>query len=180
MRTPWIPIALGLLSLLLAGANPDPAYRDFARNPGDVHEPGHGFPHASSNSETRNEPCYWAINAIRGCRDNLHHGPSYPSWGPEQCTDLWWKVEFGHPVEVDKVVLLIRADFPHDGFWHAGTLVFSDGSKVRIEIRKTAEPQTFAFPKRKTDSVVITDLQQDLPLMWCGLSAVEVWGRATD
>ncbi len=169
--------ALAVLSLLLAGATPDPAYRDLALNPDDVHTPGHGFPHASSNSETRNEPCYWAINAIKGYRDNRHHGPQYPSWGPEQRTDLWWKVDFGRPVEVDKVVLLIRADFPHDGFWHAGTLVFSDGSKIRMEIRKTAEPQAFAFPKRKTEWVMITDLEQGTPLMWCALTAVEVWGR---
>jgi len=177
MKRSLLPSVLAVLGLVLAGANPDPAYRDVALNPGDAHGAGHGYPHATSNSETRNEPCYWAINAIKGYRDNRHHGPQYPSWGPEQRTDLWWKVDFGRAVEVDQVVLLIRADFPHDGTWHAATLEFSDRSKVRIEIKKTADPQAFRFPRRKTEWVKIADLEQDLPLMWCALTAVEVWGR---
>jgi hypothetical protein len=177
MKKPIIVTVLGLIGLLLAAANPASIYRDLALNPNDVHEAGHGYPHASSNSETRNEPCYWAINAIKGYKDNLHHGPQYPSWGPEKRTDLWWRVDFGRAVAVDKVVLLIRADFPHDGWWHAATLVFSDGSRIRIEIKKTAELQVYEFPGRKTAWVMITDLVQDEPLQWCALTAVEVWGR---
>ena len=102
MKKPILLAVLGLIGLLLTAANPAPAYRDLALNPDDVHEAGCGYPHATSNSETRNEPCYWAINALKGYRNNLHHGPQYPSWGPEQRTDLWWKVDFGRSVEVDK------------------------------------------------------------------------------
>ena len=36
----------------------------------------------------------------------------YESWGPEQRLDLWWKVDFGRPVELDKIRLMLRADFP--------------------------------------------------------------------
>jgi hypothetical protein len=169
--------------LALACAGPvaavlDDADRNLALNLNDTREAGHGVPHASSNSETRGEQAFWAINAIDGRKDNRGHGADHPSWGPEKRTDAWWKVEFGQTVEVDKVVIWIRADFPHDGAWRAATLVFSDGSRETIALRKTAEPQTFGFARRRTRALMITDLVQDEPLQWCGLTEVEVWGRA--
>lgn len=173
-------LALAALVGVTAASGADPALRNLALNAGDVHEPGHGYPHASSNSEARGEASFWAINAIDGRTDNHGHGPAFPSWGPEKRTDAWWRVDFGRPVEVEEVVLLVRADFPHDGCWHAGTLVFSDGSRVRLDIRKTAERQVCKFAPRKTTFVMLTDLVQDEPLQWCALTEVEVWGRDVD
>jgi hypothetical protein len=160
-----------------AAAGKDPAVRNLALNPRDVHEAGHGFPHASSNSETRGEACFWALNAIDGRTDNRGHGPDFPSWGPEKRTDLWWRVDFGQTKVVEKMVLFVRADFPHDGCWRSATLVFSDGSRIRIDLRKTAEPQICEFAPRKTTFVMLTDFVQDEPLQWCALTEVEVWGR---
>ncbi|MGB9409061.1 MAG: hypothetical protein WCA89_16110, partial [Terracidiphilus sp.] len=59
----------------------------------------------------------------------------------------------------------------------AGTLVFSDGSRIRIDFRKTAERQVYGFAPRNTSFVMLTDLVQDEPLQWCALTEVEVWGR---
>src|SRR5664279_1449526 len=176
MSKPILMVIVALLGVA-AATGKNPAARNLALNPGDVHEAGHGYPHAASNSEARREACFWAINAIDGRTDNRGHGPEFPSWGPEKRTDLWWRVDFGKTVEVEKVLLYVRADFPHDGCWRAGTLVFSDGSRIRIDLHQTAGPQVYEFAPRKTTSVTITDLVQDEPLQWCALTEVEVWGR---
>ncbi|HYW79853.1 MAG TPA: hypothetical protein VE890_09770 [Thermoguttaceae bacterium] len=153
------------------------AYRNVALNSLDVHGRSGFFPHATSNSECRDDPSFFARNAINGRAANQGHGPRFPSWGPDQRTDLWWKVEFGRPVAVDKIVLSIRADFPHDRHWHTATVEFSDGSRLPIQIEKTAKPQTFTFDRRTVEWLRFTDLVQAEPLGWCGFTEVEVWGR---
>jgi hypothetical protein len=154
-----------------------PAYRNVALNPADVQGPPAGYPHATSNSEFGNMPCFAAACAIDGKTDNKGHGDAYPSWGPDKRKDPWWKVEFGRAVEIDKVVLHIRADFPHDAYWRTAAIEFSDGTRERIQIQKTADPQTFSFRSRTVTSLKFTDLVQDEPLGWCGFTEVEVWGR---
>ena len=150
------------------------AYRNLACNP---QSEQFAYPQATSNSEYGMRPEFTASGAIDGKTDNKGHGPKFPSWGPNKRTDLWWQVDFGRPVETDKVVIWVRADFPHDSVWKSATLEFSDGSKEKITLEKTAKPQTFTFEKRATTFVRITDLQQDFPLGWCALTEVEVWGK---
>ena len=153
------------------------ADRNVALNPYDVRGETTFYPHATSNSECRKQAEFAARNAIDGDGRNTKHGGwPWQSWGPDKRTDLWWQVEFGRPVAVDKLVLTIRADFPHDRHWHGGAIVFSDGSREAITIKKTAEKQTFAFQKRTVESLKITDLVQAEPLGWCALSEVEVRG----
>ena len=153
------------------------AVRNVALNPYDVRGETTFYPHATSNSECRNQAEFAARNAIDGeGRNTKHGGWPFQSWGPDQRTDLWWRVEFGRPVAVDQLVLTIRADFPHDRHWHGGAIVFSDGSREAIKIEKIAKPQTFAFEKRTVESLKITDLVQAEPLGWCALSEVEVRG----
>ncbi len=155
-------------------------YRNLALNPNASQGEPSSYPHASSNSEYASLPEYAAKNAIDGQTANKGHGKDFPSWGPNKRTDLWWSVDFGRPVEVDKVVITLRADFPHDSAWTSAVLEFSDGSREPITFQKTDRPQEFAFAKRTTGSLKITDLKQDRPLGWCGLSEVEVWGRDRD
>ena len=80
-------------------------------------------------------------------------------------------------VEIDKVVIILRADFPHDRCWHRATLIFSDGHRQTIDLEKKAEPQVFTFDVRRTSSLRLADLVQDEPPGWCALTEVEVWGR---
>jgi len=54
---------------------------------------------------------------------------------------------------------------------------FSDGTKEKIQIERTAEPQEFKFEKRIVSSVRLTDLVEAEPLGWCGLTEVQVWGK---
>jgi hypothetical protein len=154
------------------------AHRNVAANPYDVRGTVAVFPHATASSECRNDPVYAARNAIDGQHQNDGHG-AWPcqSWGPEKAEHPWWQVEFGRLVEIDKVVIVLRADFPHDSHWHRAALVFSDGHREPMKLNKVAEPQTFTFDAWRTSSVRIVDLVQDEPPGWCALTELQVWGR---
>ena len=136
------------------------------------------FPHASTNSVSRQLPDFQARNAIDGMTQNSHHGVwPYQSWGPELRNDLWWKVDFGRPVEVDKIRLMVRSDFPHDSYWQSAVIEFSDGGEVPIQILQTAEFQEFTFPKRSVSWLRLNKLVPADPSRWCSFIEVEAWGR---
>jgi hypothetical protein len=158
------------------------AYRNLALNPCDFLPPeqdsAQAFPHSSSNSVFRDRFDFAARNAIDGNTQNGHHGVwPYESWGPELRTDLWWKVDFGRIVSLDKVRLMVRADFPHDSYWKSAGLEFSDGSRIPIRIAPSAEFQEFAFPSRRVSWLRIANLVPADPARWCSFIEVEAWGR---
>ncbi|MBR0226355.1 MAG: hypothetical protein IJL92_09880 [Thermoguttaceae bacterium] len=155
-------------------------YRNLAVNPYDRQTDRMGvvvYPHASSNSEYAFADAFAAKNAIDGKKENRGHGDRFPSWGPNLRTDLWLNVDFGCDVDVDKCVIWLRADYPHDGAWKSATLEFSDGSTEKIQLKATAEPQTFAFPERRVNWIRMTDLEVEYPLKWCGITEIEFWGK---
>jgi hypothetical protein len=136
------------------------------------------FPHASTNSVSRGLPDFRARNAIDGMTQNGHHGIwPYQSWGPELRNDLWWKIDFGRAVEVDKIRLMVRADFPHDSYWRTAVIEFSDGKQLPIEIRETGEFQEFTFQKRSVSWVRLNKLVPADPKRWCSFIEVQAWGR---
>jgi len=152
-------------------------YRNVALNYDAAHDDPANTPYASANSECRNERAFYALNAIDGNIRNLGHGPAFPSWGPDPRPDLWWRVDFGRAVAIDRLALYLRADFPHDSAWRSATLEFSDGSTHDIQIQKTLACQEFRFPMRRVTWVRITNLKQPEPLGWCAFAEVEFWGR---
>ena len=157
-------------------------YRNLALNPCDLLQPEDGpaqaYPHSSTNSYARNLYDFAARNAIDGNAQNGHHGVwPYESWGPELRLDLWWKVDFGRPVELDKIRVMVRADFPHDSYWKSADVEFSDGSRLPIQIGPSAEFQEFPFPKRKVTWLRITNLVPSDPSRWCSFIEVEAWGH---
>ena len=181
-------LSLGLIIIIGFAMQAAGQYKNVAINPADVRAPGHGFPHASSNSEYPCPPAsgtgactpdttFLALNAIDGRTGNSCHGslPNCGSWGPQIITGLWWRVDFGHDVQVDKVVIWIRHDFPHDSWWQDATLVFSDSSKVAIHPDSVALGQPFTFTSRITNSLTITNLVPNAA-KWCAFSEVQVWG----
>ena len=154
-------------------------YRNLARNPYDVRGPAMAFPHATATNEYHNMPVFAARCAIDGFAENHRHG-GWPnqSWGPEKTGEQWWQVDFGRKVQVDKVVIRLRADFPHDKVWSSGVLVFGDQRKLTVHFEHTAEPQVFHLDRPvEIDSVRLEKLKQDEPLAWCALTELEVWGR---
>jgi hypothetical protein len=157
-------------------------YRNLALNPCDVvraeNEPVPAYPHSSTNSYARNLFDFAARNAIDGVEQNGHHGVwPYQSWGPEMRPDLWWKLDFGRPVDLDKIRLMIRADFPHDSHWKSAVVEFSDGSQLPIQISSSAKLQKFHFPKRTVSWIQITKLVPEDPAKWCSFIEVEAWGH---
>jgi hypothetical protein len=157
-------------------------YRNLALNPCDAvlpeDAPAQAFPHSSTNSYARNLFDFAARNAIDGVEQNGHHGVwPYQSWGPEQRLDLWWKLDFGRPVELDKIGLMIRADFPHDSYWKSAQIEFSDGSRLPIQITSFAGLQEFHFSRRKVSWFRIAKLAPEDPAKWCALIEVEAWGH---
>ena len=157
-------------------------YRNLALNPCDARgteqAPAQIFPHSSTNSVSRSLFDFEARNAIDGVTQNGHHGVwPYQSWGPQLRTDLWWKLDFGRPVELDKVRLMIRADFPHDSYWKSADVEFSDGSHVPLQIKSSAEFQDFKFRKRRVSWLRITNLVPVDPAKWCSFIEVEAWGH---
>ncbi len=158
------------------------AYRNLALNPCDLMRSDDAsiqfFPHASSNSVSRSLFDFEARNAIDGRVQNGHHGVwPFQSWGPQLRTDIWWKLDFGRPVELDKIRLMVRADFPHDSYWKNADVEFSDGSRVPLTIGPSAEFQDFPFSKRRVSWLRIVNVVPADPTKWCSLIEVEAWGR---
>lgn len=155
-------------------------YRNLALNPYDKQVDKMGatlYPHATSNSEYAFGEAFAAKNAIDGRTQNQGCDAEFPAWEPNLRTDLWLDVDFGVDVVVDRCVIWLRADFPRDGAWKSATLQFSDGSTEKIQLRATAEPQTFTFPERRVVSVRLTDLEAEFPLKRQGIAEIEYWGR---
>ena len=157
-------------------------YRNLALNPCDVRSteqaPPQTFPHSTTNSASRNAFDFESRNAIDGVTQNGHHGVwPYQSWGPQLRNDLWWKLDFGRTVEVDKVRLMVRADFPHDSYWKSADVEFSDGSHVSLQIGPSAAFQDFPFKKRRVSWFRITNLVAADPARWCSFIEVQAWGR---
>lgn len=157
-------------------------YRNLALNPCDLreteHSPAQFFPHASSNSVSRSLFDFEARNAIDGVSQNGHHGIwPYQSWGPQLRSDIWWKLDFGRSVELDKLRLMVRADFPHDSYWKSADVEFSDGSHVSVQPTASADFQNFPFPKRQVSWLRITNVLPADPAKWCSFIEVEAWGH---
>jgi hypothetical protein len=157
-------------------------YRNLALNPCDLLRPDDAsvqvFPHASSNSVSRSLFDFEARNAIDGRVQNGHHGVwPYQSWGPQLRTDIWLQVAFGRLVELGKIRLMVRADFPHDSYWKSADVEFSDGSRVPLEISSSPEFQDFSFSKRRVTWLRITNVVPTDPAKWCSFIEVEAWGK---
>ena len=156
--------------------------RNISLNSHDMHNVPKYFPHAVANFVTREDPCFFERNAIDGVTDNIGHGCfPYHSWGGGLREDLEYWVEFGTEVEVSKVTIHLRADFPHDTYWKEAELEFSDKSTVHIDLIGTKEGQTFEFEPKKTEYVKLTGFKQqrleDGSLSFAALSQISVYGN---
>lgn len=170
---------LHLLTARLASDEEIQAYRNLARNGYDQHGNTTLFPHASANVETRGEATFAARNAINGNILNYSHG-SWPfeSWGINQRKDAEITVDFGRLVEIDKLSLVLRADFPHDNYWTSAKLTCSDGSEQIVQLFKTHDRQTVTLDTKKVEWVKLSELiQADDPSPYPALTQIEVYGR---
>jgi unsaturated rhamnogalacturonyl hydrolase len=155
-------------------------YRNVALNPAaSTNREPVSFPHASSNSEY-NQSEFAARCAIDGNRrnDDVH---DCGSWGPQKETNIWWRLDFGRPVEIDKLILFLRAAWtpdavPHDSYWTEATVEFSDGSVEKLELKKLASGQDFPLTPRTVTWLTLKNLKPAED-KWCALAEFEAWGR---
>lgn len=153
--------------------------KNLALNPYATHEPGGPFPHASANVETRGEMVFAAKNAIDGFIAGFYHGEwPHTSWGINRDPEAALKLDFGRAVALDEAVFYLRNDFPHDAWWSAATLRFSDQSEVTVPLEKTAAGQRFSFPRRIVEWVVLdTLIKADDPSPFPALTQLELYGN---
>lgn len=155
-------------------------YRNIALNPLDSHHNVGLFPHALANVETRGESVFAARNAINGNTTSAGHGAwPYESWGINRQDDAEIRIDFGRLMCIDKAVITLRADFPHDNWWKRGVIRFSDGSSVIPELRKSGLPQSVTFAPRTVEWATLGELikDEDDPSPFPALIQIEFWGK---
>jgi hypothetical protein len=153
--------------------------RNLCLNPYDTADNDSCYPHAKANVETRNSPMFAAKNAINGNTQNRKHGIwPYESWGINRNPNAEITVEFGRCVIIEKIVLWIRADFPHDSWWKQGKLFFPDGSSKTLVIAKSYLPQEFAVEKKTVTWIKLGELLKDEndPSPYPALTQIEAYG----
>jgi hypothetical protein len=155
------------------------AYRNLALNPLDSRDNTGLFHHARANVETRGESVFAARNAIDGNRSSAGHGLwPYESWGINRQDDAEIRVEFGRTVRIDRLVITLRADFPHDNWWKQAAVCFSDGSSFKPLFKKNGAPQIFSIPPGNVEWITMGELIRDEsdPSPFPALVQLECWG----
>jgi rhamnogalacturonyl hydrolase YesR len=169
-----------VLSVFVEQGKSSADYRNVALNPTDNSGSSpSSFPHATSNSEY-NQHEFAARCAIDGNRRNDDvHGCG--SWGPQKVPGIWWRLDFGRAVAIDKLVLFLRAAWsatpvPHDSYWKEAIVEFSDGSKLKLNLGQKSTGQEFTFERKIVSWLTLKDLvpAED---KWCALCEFEAWGR---
>ena len=161
-------------------------YRNVALNPMDPRGKSTAYPHASSNSEWGEAAVFSAKTAIDGFVDATgdHHRWPRQSWGPylpdgkHPAPEL--TIEFGRPVEIDKLVVVVRHNVRQNNHWKQATVEFSDGSKVTITPRFNGTRQEFPITKRVVTSLKFTSLVSDKKGKYAAFVETEVWGKPAD
>lgn len=154
-------------------------YRNLAFSVVDHHENRTYFPHVSANVETRGESVFAAQNAIDGITVNQSHGEwPYHSWGINMQEDACITLDFGRMVEIDRIVLYTRADFPHDNWWKSVNFTFSDGTTLEMNMRKSSLPHEITFPIKQVYWMEMNQMiKSDEPSPFPALTQIEVYGR---
>ncbi len=116
------------------------------------------YPRVTSNSHYCYRPEFSPSHAIDGERQPGIY------WRPARRTDTWLMVEFGREVEAQRVVITLHQNDGQEKTWTGATLEFSNGEKVAMELKNTAEPQEFTFPKQRCAWVKLIEFREQFPL----------------
>lgn len=170
------------------------SYRNLALNAYDLRKKTGGYPHATANFVTREEPCFYERNAIDGNVDVQGHG-GYPfhSWAGGARNDLEYTLDFGDEAEIEKIVLYLRADFkkesngePHDSYWKSIDIRFDDGEVItgRFTLNRNgllpenAVGREITIPKKRTRKIKLFNFVQVTErLGFAALAQIEVYGK---
>ena len=171
------------------------AIRNIALNSHDLRCKTGGYPHASANFVTREEPCFYERNAIDGEKNNQGHGPyPYHSWAGGARNDLEYTLDFGKEVEIEKLIFFLRADFqhdangiPHDSYWKHIDVQFDGGEIIRGEFTldntnlnpENEKGREIVLEKRKkTKKIKLFNFKQVTEILgFAALTQIEVYGQ---
>ena len=170
------------------------SYRNLSFNALDMPSNKNAYPHATANFVTREEPYFYARNAIDGIKNNQGHGKyPYHSWAGGARNDLEFSVDFGQTIEVDKLIFYLRADFkhdkygvPHDSYWKSIDVEFSSGEVVGCELNLLSDDLheenkkgiEICFDKRTTRKITLKNFKQVTEkLGFAALTQIEVYGK---
>ena len=153
--------------------------KNLAFNPYDSHENTGLFPHSLANVETRGESVFASRNAIDGYLACTYHGEwPFTSWGINKDPNAEFTLDFGRPVQVDEIILYLRADFPHDAWWKKADIIFSDGTSMQASLEKRGGAQRFRFKEKVITFLVVKNLiKADDPSPFPALTQIQVYGR---
>ncbi len=132
---------------------------NLALNPYDTNNAKNAYPHASTSNVYTSSEEWAARNAIDGFTANKGHGNyPYQSWAPSSTmkADDYFMIDFGREVTVNELVVVIRADFPHDSYFTGCTLTLSDGTTMQINLTNSALEQVIDLGGVKTTSVKLS------------------------
>lgn len=155
-------------------------YRNLARNPADQRGDTLAYPHATANVETRNESVFAARNTIDGVHIAAGHGEwPYGSWGIGARTDAEMTIDFGREVEIDRLVLYLRADFPHDAWWIQAAVTLDDGFEITFPLEGKDGPQgvNLGGLHRVRSLKLHRLIKCDMPSAFPALRQIEAYGR---
>lgn len=132
---------------------------NLALNPYDWANSKGAYPHASTNNVYTGSDEWAARNAIDGFTANKGHGEyPYQSWAPSSTMkdSDYFMIDFGREVTVNELVVVIRADFPHDSYFTGCTVTLSDGTTMQINLNNSAMEQEIDLGGVKTTSVKLS------------------------
>ena len=147
------------------------------------------YPHVFANNETDDKSVFAARNTIDGNTENRSHGNwPYEAWDINSDPNAELTLEFGRAVKMDKLVLVPRADFPHDNYWQHATVTFiaPDGTEQSrtLNMNKSYAPQEWNFASAPK---IITSLKlgnfktdENEPSKLSALTQIEVWGTEAE
>lgn len=152
---------------------------NLACNPADQRGEVSAYPHATANVETRNESVFCARNVIDGLTIAAGHGIwPYESWGIGTRQDAYLTVDFGREVELDRVVLYLRADFPHDAWWISGVIETDGGARFAFPLEGMDGPQTIELGGVRARTLTLKELVKcDMPSAFPSLRQLMAYGR---
>ena len=155
------------------------SYRNMAANPADQRGETSAYPHATANVETRGESVFAARNVIDGLHIANGHGAwPYGSWGIGERTDAELTLDFGREVELDRVVLYLRADFPHDAWWISGVIETDGGARFAFPLEGMDGPQTIELGGVRARTLTLKELVKcDMPSAFPSLRQLMAYGR---
>ncbi len=133
---------------------------NLALNPYDMTSGTNEYPHASTNNVYTNSEEWAARNAIDGFTANEGHGNyPYQSWAPNDSVKAsdYFMIDFGREVTVNELVVLIRADFPHDSYFTGCTVTLSDGTTMEINLTNSELEQVIDLGGVKTTSIKLSN-----------------------